>query len=261
MKAYISCALCCVGATVVLCNDGRLIVLHAAQSASQPAVSPSTSVGAPAGARSSTLERYLADSDHTVQSLVSYRALRRLSVVARGGKMKASLTARTTLDPVNGFQYEVLEESGSGMLRSRVLHGALEAERDAKRRQKGTHGALTEANYSFGACELTPDGLLRVAIHPKRKDSLLMEGSILLTNEAADLVRLEGLLVKRPSFWTRKVLIVRDYARINGVRVPIAMGSTADILFAGQSTFLMDYEYESINDIPVHASGAPASQR
>ena len=66
-----------------------------------------------------------------------------------------------------------------------------------------------------------------------------MEGSILLTNEAADLVRMEGLLVKRPSFWTRKVLIVRDYARIDGVRVPIAMGSTADILFAGQSTFTM----------------------
>ena len=75
--------------------------------------------------------------------------MRRLSVVARGGKMKASLTARTTLDPINGFQFEVLEESGSGMLRSRVLHGALEAEREAKRREKGAHGALTPANYSF----------------------------------------------------------------------------------------------------------------
>ena len=169
--------------------------------------------------------------------------------------MKASLTARTTLDPVNGFQFEVLEESGSGMLRSRVLHGALEAERDAKRREKGAHGALTPANYSFDAGELTPEGLLRVAIHPKRKDSLLMEGSILLTNDAADLVQMQGLLVKRPSFWTRKVLIVRDYARINGVRVPIAMGSTADILLVGQATFTMAYEYESINDVPVQAAG------
>ena len=126
------------------------------------------------------------------------------------------------------------------MLRSRVLHGALEAERDAKRREKGAHGALTAGQLHASARgELTPEGLLRVAIHPVRKDSLLVEGSILLTNEAADLVRMEGLLVKRPSFWTRKVLIVRDYARIGGVRVPIAMGSTADILFAGQSTFSM----------------------
>ena len=51
-----------------------------------------------------------------------------------------------------------------------------------------------------------------------------MEGSILLTAEAADLVRMEGLLVKRPSFWTRKVQIVSDYGRIGGVRVPIATG-------------------------------------
>ena len=147
------------------------------------------------------------------------------------------------------------------MLRSRVLHGALEAERDAKRREKGAHGTLTAANYTFGVGEPTSDGMLRVAIHPLRKDSLLVEGSILLTNEAADLVRMEGLLVKRPSFWTRKVLIIRDYARIGGVRVPVAMGSTADILFAGQSTFSMSYEYESINDVPVAAAGTAAAQR
>ena len=110
------------------------------------------------------------------------------------------------------------------------------------------------ANYNFEVEDWTSDGLLRVAIHPKRKDSLLMEGSIFLTGEAADLVRMEGLLVKRPSFWTRKVEIVRDYGRIHGVRVPITMGSTADILFAGQSTFTMDYEYESINDVPVTMS-------
>jgi hypothetical protein len=39
------------------------------------------------------------------------------------------------------------------------------------------------------------------------------------------------------------------------------MGSTADILFAGQSTFSMSYEYESINDVAVQAPGVAASQR
>jgi hypothetical protein len=260
MKAHISGALCCVAIAAILNDNGRLAVVHA-QTASQVAALPSASVGATSVVGANVLGRFLAEYEQSLQSLVSYRAVRRLSVVARGGKMTASLKARTSLDPVDGFQFEVLEESGSGMLRSRVLHGALEAERDAKRREKGAHGALTAANYTFGAGELTPDGMLRVAIHPVRKDSLLVEGSILLTSEAADLVRMEGLLVKRPSFWTRKVLIVRDYARIGGVRVPIAMGSTADILFAGQSTFSMSYEYESINDVAVQAPGVAASQR
>ena len=268
MKASASSALCFGAATLVaatagLIGDGRQVLLYAAQSpqsASAASTAAITSGSAAAGA-ASTLGRFLAEYEESLQSLVSYRAVRRLSVVARGGKMTATLTARTTLDPVNGFQFEVLEENGSGMLRSRVLHGALEAEREAKRREKGAHGALTAANYTFGSGEPTPDGLLRVAIHPVRKDSLLVEGSILLTNEAADLVRMEGLLVKRPSFWTRKVNIIRDYARIGGVRVPVAMGSTADILFAGQSTFSMSYEYESINNVPVAAAGAAAAHR
>ena len=269
MKVSTSSALCLGAATLAatagFVGDGRQVVLYAAQSpqsasaASRSALT-SGSAAAAAGA-ASTLGRFLAEYEQSLQSLVSYRAVRRLSVVARGGKMTATLTARTTLDPVNGFQFEVLEEDGSGMLRSRVLHGALEAEREAKRREKGAHGALTAANYTFGSGEPTPDGLLRVTIHPVRKDSLLVEGSILLTNEAADLVRMEGLLVKRPSFWTRKVNIIRDYARIGGVRVPVAMGSTADILFAGQSTFSMSYEYESINNVPVAVAGAAAAHR
>jgi hypothetical protein len=215
--------------------------LHLTSSAAAPSAVPNA------------LERFLASPE---SGLSSYCAVRRLSVSARAGKMTATLTARTWYDSANGFQYTVLDEAGSGMLRSRVLHGVLEAEREARRREKGAHGALTLANYRFEASESTPDGLLRVAIHPVRKDALLVEGSILLTNDDADLVRMEGVLVKRPSFWTRRVRIVRDYGRIAGVRVPIATGSTADVLFAGQSTFSMSYEYESINDVPVRGAAA-----
>jgi hypothetical protein len=80
-------------------------------------------------------------------------------------------------------------------------------------------------------------------------DTLLIAGSILLTEDQADLVRVEGRLVKRPSFWTRRVHVVRQYARVDGVRVPVAMESTADVLLVGRSTFSMRYEYEAINTI------------
>lgn len=41
--------------------------------------------------------------------------------------------------------------------------------------------------------------------------------------------------------------IERRYARIGGVRVPISMTSTADVLIVGQSTFAMTYCYEEVN--------------
>jgi hypothetical protein len=200
------------------------------------------------------LERFLAKPDGT---LLSYRSLRRLEAAARGGKMQASLTAWTSFDPEQGFEYEVIEESGSGLIRSKVLRAALEAERRAKQRDEAARGALSRENYEFSAEGLT-DGLIEVAIRPRRRDTMLIQGKILLTREEAELVQVEGLLVKRPSFWTRKVEVVRRYAQIGGVHVPVAMDSTADVLLGGRSTFSMSYEYATINGLPVE--GLPEGQ-
>jgi hypothetical protein len=233
---------------VATCLLALLATGSLAIEASRSGSVPSPSLAEQRSDRDGLVRKFLAGDD---RPLVSYRAIRRLTASTRGGKMQAVLTARTSLAPDTGFQYEILDENGSGIIRSKVLHAALEAERDARRRDQIARAALTEANYRFTLGEDTPDGLARVAIVPKRKDAMLVEGSILLTHEDAELVRVEGLLVKRPSFWTRRVEIVRRYQRIAGVRVPIAMGSIADVLFTGKSTFSMDYEYQSINGVEV----------
>jgi hypothetical protein len=50
------------------------------------------------------------------------------------------------------------------------------------------------------------------------------------------------------------VNIVRRYERIGGVRVPVALESTAHVLIAGKSTMTMTYEYETVNG---HRVGSP----
>jgi hypothetical protein len=131
------------------------------------------------------VDRFLQATD---TPLVSYRAVRQLEAAARNGQMRATLTAITSLDPQTGFQFEVVNENGSSVIRNKVLRAALEA--------------------------------------------------------------IEGRLVKRPSFWTRRVHVVRQYARMAGVRVPVSMESTADVLIVGRSTFSMRYEYQTINAVP-----------
>ena len=61
-------------------------------------------------------------------------------------------------------------------------------------------------------------------------------------------MRVEGRLSKTPSFWTRRVEVVRHYQRIQGVRVPMLIESVASVLIAGRSTFKMMYQYASVND-------------
>jgi len=202
----------------------------------------------PDGSTDSLVARFLSN---TGPQLTSYRAFRTLEADARGGHTHARLTAWTTLDPVQGFQYAVVEETGSGIVRQKVLHAALEAERSIRSSGELDKGALTPSNYEFSAGRGAENGLIRVDIHPKRHDTMLIEGSILLTEADGDLALVEGVLIKRPSFWTREVQVVRKYERIDGIRVPVSMQSTARVLIAGRSTFSMIYEYASINGVAI----------
>jgi hypothetical protein len=188
--------------------------------------------------------------------LTRYRALRRLEAATRGGKMTGSVVAWTELDPEKGFRYEIVHEEGSGQIRTRVLHRALDAEEEAVRTGTGRQAALIHENYVFGEPTATDEGLLRVGLTPRRSAPMLIEGAMLLNALDGDLVRLEGRLVKRPSFWTRRVDIVRRWGRLAGVRVPLSMESRARVLIVGTSSFSMTWDYESVNGFAVGSPGA-----
>jgi hypothetical protein len=171
--------------------------------------------------------------------------------------MTASLEAVTSLDPGAGFSYQVLSEEGSSIILHHVLSPALDAEQKAVRTADSRQSALTLDNYDFLGITPANDSLVKVDIKPRRKHVMLIDGSLFLKPDNSELVRVEGALAARPSFWTRKVHIVREYAEIDGVHVPVSMRSVADVLIVGSSTFEMTYEYDEINGQPVKAKITP----
>jgi hypothetical protein len=197
----------------------------------------------PALTRSLLLDRL---SSPDLRPPFQYRALRHLTATTRGGRMTAALDASTTLE--NGtFNYEVVSESGSSLIRHRVLLAALEAERESQTAEAREQAALTAANYEFLALSETPDRTVRLDIRPRRRNVMLVDGSLYFEEQSADLIRVEGELSKRPSFWTRRVRITREYQRIAGVNVVVTMRSNADVLLGGDSVFSMTYQYSVIN--------------
>jgi hypothetical protein len=215
-------------------------------------VSAQTPTPAPAPVEAATpLGRYLASVGEPAPT---YRA-RRVLTARAGGNRQATLVAMTSVNAAGEFSYEILSEEGSGLIRSKVLRAALEAEQKAKSRAQAANAAVSTANYTFEPAGAVGDGCERIRIKPRRKEAMMIDGSIIVQSEDGDLRTIAGTLVKRPSFWTRRVEIERTYSRIAGVRVPIAMSSVADVLFVGRSTFDMRYEYESINGVAV-LSGA-----
>jgi hypothetical protein len=198
---------------------------------------------AKSSAAAPVLERYLA-LDHASPSDV--RALRHLEAHNEQFNSSAWMDVWTEAD-ASGFRYRVIGEGGSDYIRSRVFRACLEGERKMWAEDAPGSTALTPANYVFEAAGMQADGLTSFLVRPRRKDALLVNGSIYLDPDDGDLVRVEGRLIKPPSFWTRRVDVVRWYRRFAGTRLPIALESVADVRIAGESTFRMTYDYEFVN--------------
>ena len=195
-------------------------------------------------AQQTVLQRFLARAE---EPPVEYRALRRLEAQNPKFKQSAWMQAWTEYDHVNGFRYQIVDEGGSGYIRNKVLRAALDGERKIWADHEPQKSSFNHDNYMFDDGVSAPDGLATVGVRPKRKDVLLVEGALFGQPSDGELSRIEGKLSKTPSFWTRRVDVVRRYERQAGVRVPVAIESVAQVLIAGRSTFKMTYEYQTIN--------------
>jgi hypothetical protein len=203
------------------------------------------------------VQRFLARSE---EPPVEYRALRRLEADNPKFKQSAWMVAWTEYDHANGLRYEVVAEGGSGYIRSKVLRAALDGEQKIWANHEPQKASFTRENYVFGDGPDAADGLASIDVKPKRKDVLLVEGAIFVQPGDGELTRIEGKLSKTPSFWTRRVDVIRKYERKAGVRVPISIESVAHVLIAGRSTFKMTYEYQTINGQQVGNPQVPSTK-
>ena len=203
-------------------------------------------VGLTAAPKDDAMSRLCAPS----QELREYRALRRMHAWSERFNQEAWMDAYTTLR--NGhFEYTIVSERGSDTIRNKVLRKMLEREQELVNNGDADKAEISEENYSFKQPETDDSGSTVVPIEARRKDILLVNGQMVIDPNNGELVRVEGRLAKNPSFWTTLVNVVRRYARIGGVRVPVATDSTAKIRFAGTSQLEVRYEYESVNGQPV----------
>lgn len=188
--------------------------------------------------------------------LEQYRALRRMHALSERFDYEGWMDAWTEFD-AGGFRYQIVAERGSGTVRKKVLRALLRREQELIANGDFGRGELTEDNYEFGA-PTAGRGVRYVLIKPKRQDVMLIDGRMVLS-PTGDLLRVEGVLSKNPSFWTSQVNVTRHYARVDGVRVPIAVESIAKVKFAGRSRLDIRYEYDTINGRQVRTTSPVAA--
>jgi len=181
------------------------------------------------------------------ESLIQFRAVRHLEATNTRFKKHGWMDVVTELSPDSGFTFHVTAEGGSEYIRRKVLRPILEGEQEIVARGEARRSALTLDNYEMLREEPAETGLVRLFVTPKREERTLIDGTLLITEGDADLVRVTGRLAKNPSFWTKRVDIVRTYGRIAGIRVPLSIESVAQVRIAGPSAMTMTYRYDMVN--------------
>lgn len=192
---------------------------------------------------SALLQRFLALGDPDPND---FRALRHLEAQNEAFDSRAWMDVWTEVDR-DGFRYDVVGEGGSDYIRSKVFRASLDAERRLWAEGGFDAAAVTPANYVFREGGMHLDGLATLFVTPRRKDMLLVDGALFVNPDDGDLVRVEGRLAKTPSFWMRRVDVVRRFQRFGAVRMPMSLEAVAAMRFFGRSTFTAWYEYERVN--------------
>lgn len=201
-------------------------------------------------------------ADHSIKQFLaqsegqhSYRALRRLE--AENGDRSGWIEALTEYSTRSGFRYELTKGGGSSYIREKILGAVLDAERDAIAQGETSRSALAPSNYAFQANGVDADGLANILLSPRRKERVLVAGTMFLKPDDGELVRLQGRLAKNPSLWVKSVHIARWYDRIAGVVLPVKLDSTAELRLLGPATFRMTYQYVEIDGHSVGSRHGP----
>lgn len=206
---------------------------------------PSADAGLPVDRFETALARF------NIARPPAYRAFRRLEAGIPGSTRQGWIEVWTEFRPGRGFSYEVIREEGYEYVRNRVLRGVLKGEAELLEQGKPLRAALAARNYRFENGGITESGLTRVLLHPNRKSEGIVEGSALIEPDAGAVVRIQGRLVKSPSFWVRDVDVTWKFTRIGDSVVPTELSSSARVRFFGRSNFKMTYDYVQVEGRPI----------
>jgi hypothetical protein len=199
-----------------------------------------------------TLARFLARPDEPHSRLRVRRHMR-----AEGLGRRAFLDARVELDPEEGFRFQVEAEGGSRLFLDRILRASLAKEQEIYAQGIAGRSALTALNYTFSFLA-AEEGQVHLRAVPRRRETSLFDGVVVVASESADLLRIEGRLARSPSIWVPTVEVVRHFRRLQGHRVPVRLESVARVRFFGDVCVVMDFEYEMVDgDLIAAVVGGP----
>jgi hypothetical protein len=162
----------------------------------------------------------------------------------------AEMTVRTTYRKESGKNYEILSESGSGLIRKYGLLPLLDHEKQINLPGNREAAWFTSANYEMRLKPGTERGIEHVdgrdcyvlLIHPRRKAPNLIEGTLWVDARDFTIVQIIGVSSSSPSLFTGPAHVERHYINLSGFGMATHAKAVSDSFLLGQSIVTIDYQ-------------------
>jgi len=180
------------------------------------------------------------------EALRSYSSVRVYHLELNGIiHQSADMVARMTYHWPDQKEFTILSESGSVIMRNRVLKAILAAEKEAMQKENRERTALNTNNYEFSlvGVEGSPqpkDYMLEVK--PKVKNKFLFKGKVWVDAQDFAVTRIEGEPAKNPSWWTRKNDITYTYQKLGDFWLPAYTQSLTEVRIFGHTVLTIEYK-------------------
>jgi len=192
------------------------------------------------------VSRMVSSNQQRAAALRAYEGHRSYSLKYQGfpSSRQAAIEVVAHYSAPDSKKFDVVSESGSHVLQTKVLLKLLESEREAAGGEGRRNSALTGANYNFTLLGTRPSaygGCYRLAVEPKRDEKFLYRGEICVnaTDFAVESINAEP--ARNPSFWIKKTRIEHSYQKIGQFWLPASNQTVTNVRLGGTATLNITY--------------------
>jgi hypothetical protein len=145
------------------------------------------------------------------------------------------------------LEFKPIRFSGDNFVKTNVIIRVLQSEVDHVTKEEAAQTAISSENYKFKhKFTMTGNGETTYVydVKPRKKRPGLFKGRIWVDAPTGVLVRVEGTLVKSPSFFIKRLEFVQEYQEVDGFVLPTHLHSVSKVRILGRTVvdiFHRDY--------------------
>ncbi len=235
--------------------DGAVPLYSLVSSASEPVPCLGSSAVLPLMSPELTLLTYQHRSAQQAAALAAYSAVTVIRAELPDTSQQGEFELQRKFEAPHTLQFTPLHFSGDGFVKSNVITRLLQSEVEHVQKDDPALTAISPTNYKFsykGASSIEDRVVHVFQVKPHKKRAGLFKGRVYLDAHTGTIVRVEGSVVKSPSFFVKRIEFMQDFADVQSFTLPIRMHSVAKARIVGRA--IVDIVHRDYQPVPVAAT-------